>query len=105
MGYGRDEEEQKIMHFKSTIATSVWVLGSSYTDFPHHFQEKAVAHLNPGLQNRPVLTVRELFVQENNPRLDRELCRYYIETYERARFSRDEFTLQEYQTFVTKYVT
>ncbi|PRP75799.1 hypothetical protein PROFUN_08793 [Planoprotostelium fungivorum] len=93
MGFGRDEEDQKVMHFKTTIATSIWVL------------EKAVAHLNPILRQRPVLTVRELFLQDNNPKLDRELCRYYIETYERARFSKDEFSLGEYQTFVTRFQT
>eukprot|EP01117_Protostelium_nocturnum_P000005 TRINITY_DN1000_c1_g1_i1.p1 TRINITY_DN1000_c1_g1~~TRINITY_DN1000_c1_g1_i1.p1 ORF type:complete len:258 (-),score=96.88 TRINITY_DN1000_c1_g1_i1:825-1598(-) len=90
MGYGQ-EEEQKLIHFKNTIAASVYVL------------EKAVSHLNPSVRERPVLTVRELFLQENNPKLDRELCKYYIETYERARFSKDEFGLEDYQQFVEKF--
>lgn len=91
MGYGREEEEQKLIHFKNTIAASVYVL------------EKAVSHLNPSILDRPVLTVRELFLQENNPKLDRELCKYYIETYERARFSREEFGLEDYLNFVEKF--
>lgn len=141
MGFGKDEEDQKVMNFKTTIATSVWVLGNFFIRFSSRFfwnihqkyrnwwkisfiyyliififtfhidlnihwkfSEKAVSHLNPILGQRPVLTVRELFLQDNNPKLDRELCRYYIETYERARFSKDEFTLGEYQIFVTRWV-
>jgi len=99
MGYGiqisenQEEKTQRLMHFKTTIATSYWAL------------ETVANHANPKLKRRNNMTVHDyvLFLLRNWPKLDNDLCFYYIETYERARFSNDEFTLEEYNEFMDSF--
>ena len=57
------------------------------------------------MARKPTMTIRDyvFFLHKQFPSLDLDTCSYYIETYERARFSPDEFTLEEFSTFSTKF--
>jgi hypothetical protein len=52
------------------------------------------------------MNVREyvIFLHNNSERkLSKKLCSFYIAKYERARFSMDEFSLEEYNDFMKKF--
>jgi len=92
MGYGL-MENNKIVHFKSAISSSYWYLESASTE------------ADPQLKRKPTMTVREYvsYLLRKYPELDRNLCSDYVYSYERARFDKNEFTLEEWTEFVNKF--
>jgi len=96
-GYGSSEtvdtDDKQTIHFKSAIASSSWIL------------ELVATRTQPKLKRRPTMNLRDyvLYLQKNFPQLDRDLCQFYIATYERSRFSNDEFTVEEYTQFMERF--
>jgi len=96
MGFGLQENEDgefNPIHFKTTIATSFWIL------------ESIVAYGDASLKRPSSMCVRDylLSLVRKDNRLNLQLFNYYVETYERARFSNEEFTLSEYKEFVENF--
>lgn len=69
------------------------------------FTEEAVTEADPSLKRKLTMTVRDYvaYLLRKCPGLDRELCSYYVYIYERARFDRSEFDLEEWREFVEKF--
>eukprot|EP01119_Soliformovum_irregulare_P016335 TRINITY_DN4706_c0_g1_i4.p1 TRINITY_DN4706_c0_g1~~TRINITY_DN4706_c0_g1_i4.p1 ORF type:complete len:253 (+),score=55.42 TRINITY_DN4706_c0_g1_i4:689-1447(+) len=93
LGYGihiGEDGEKRQIHFKTSIATS------------HRLIEAAAMYKDPRLRRKTSMTVRDyiFLLKKNTEGLSRKLCIFYIENYERARFSEEEFTLAEYTAFM-----
>jgi len=98
MGYGTiqmgEDTDTRTIHFKTAIAASHWIL------------EAVASSGNHRLKRKPTMTVREYVIglqKESDGRVSKQLCSFYIEAYERARFSPDEFTAEEYNEFMAKF--
>ncbi|EGG20089.1 hypothetical protein DFA_07206 [Cavenderia fasciculata] len=93
LGWGAPTSEYAKVHFKTSIAKS-WII-----------LERAAIHYDPSLVRESKMCIRDYvnMLTDRCSHLNRSLARIYIDTYERARFSEDEFTLDEYSTFMKKF--
>jgi len=94
LGWGIPGTEYSKVHFKTSVAKSYLIL------------ERAAMHKDKHLARPSAMCIRDYmtFLEQNCAGLNRNLCRFYLETYERARFSEDEFTLDEYTNFMAKFL-
>eukprot|EP01086_Lenisia_limosa_P012902 TRINITY_DN41564_c0_g1_i1.p1 TRINITY_DN41564_c0_g1~~TRINITY_DN41564_c0_g1_i1.p1 ORF type:complete len:138 (-),score=1.96 TRINITY_DN41564_c0_g1_i1:27-440(-) len=93
-GWGKQGTEYENVHFKSSIAKSYFLL------------EHAAVHRDEMFERASSHTIRAYVknLSEKFPGLDRQLWEDYIETYECARFSQDEFNERQFQRFMSGLV-
>ena len=94
LGWGQPSSDFGQVHFKTSIASSFQVL------------EAAAMNRYPVLYREPSMTVANYlaFLREVCSGLQPQLCAWYVATYERARFSTDDFTLDDYKAFMDRFV-
>eukprot|EP01133_Synstelium_polycarpum_P015469 gene15469-18361_t len=94
LGWGSPGSEYAKVHFKTSIAKS-WII-----------LERAAIHYSADLRREPKTCIRDYvnMLLDRCPHMNRTLARLYIDNYERARFSEEEFTLDEYTRFMTKFL-
>eukprot|EP01112_Ceratiomyxa_fruticulosa_P012819 TRINITY_DN3574_c0_g3_i1.p1 TRINITY_DN3574_c0_g3~~TRINITY_DN3574_c0_g3_i1.p1 ORF type:complete len:219 (+),score=30.91 TRINITY_DN3574_c0_g3_i1:168-824(+) len=92
-GWGPPTTEYSKVHFKTSIAKSYLIL------------ERAAMHRDKSLERPPTMSIRDYvhFLEQNCPDLNKNLCSFYIDTYETARFSDKEFSMSEYTNFMAKF--
>lgn len=85
-----DEHNVRGVHFKTSVAQSYLVL------------EEAASIPRPGLRHRNFRTIREfvLYLQGELPGITDEMVNNYIGHYERARFSDECFSAEDYADFM-----
>eukprot|EP01028_Stygiella_incarcerata_P006127 TRINITY_DN2508_c0_g1_i2.p1 TRINITY_DN2508_c0_g1~~TRINITY_DN2508_c0_g1_i2.p1 ORF type:complete len:245 (-),score=59.00 TRINITY_DN2508_c0_g1_i2:864-1598(-) len=90
VGWGDPNSEFKNIHFKSSLARSPALIS------------KALIRSRPEWVGRKDMTVREHleFLREQCPYLSVTACQAYVEGYERARYSDEEFTMEDYTDFM-----
>jgi len=90
LGIGAPGTEWEGVHFKTSIAKSYKVI------------EEAAKTRIPWLECKPGKTVSSYIseIQEYFPTLPRTTCEQYIDFYERACFTKEQFTVAEYRRFV-----
>ncbi|EGC40030.1 hypothetical protein DICPUDRAFT_20225, partial [Dictyostelium purpureum] len=94
LGWGPPNTGYSKVHFKTSIAKSWIVL------------EKAATHYNPELKRDTKLCIRDYveFLLEKCPQIEKKFAYHYIDIYECARFSDQEFTLEEYTDFMSNLI-
>ncbi|KAM9995317.1 hypothetical protein ACTFIY_001505 [Dictyostelium cf. discoideum] len=94
LGWGPPNSEYSKVHFKTSISKSWIVLESAATHYSSH------------LKKDPKSCIRDYveFLLEQCPQLDRHHANHYIDTYEKARFSDQEFTLEQYTQFMSNLI-
>jgi len=94
LGWGAPGTEYSKVHFKTSIAKSYLII------------ERAAIHKDRNLLRPPTMSIRDYmsFLEQTVVGLNHNLCRFYTETYEKARFSEAEFTLDEYTNFMAKFL-
>ncbi|KYQ93557.1 hypothetical protein DLAC_04927 [Tieghemostelium lacteum] len=95
LGWGAPDSEYPNTHFKTFISKSYIVL------------ESVATHFNASLKRSPNTCIRDYveLLLDRCEFLDEKLAYLYIDTYEKARFSEDEFTEQEYTHFKENFGT
>ncbi|KAN0019391.1 hypothetical protein ACTFIU_002599 [Dictyostelium citrinum] len=94
LGWGPPNSEYSKVHFKTSISKSWIVLESAATHYSSH------------LKKDPKSCIRDYieFLLEQCPQLDRKHANHYIDIYEKARFSDQEFTLEQYTQFMSNLI-
>jgi hypothetical protein len=110
--------EEKLMHFKTGISTSYIILGvklffvlllfslflihTPLSFFLSPQQEYVASQAKSSAKRKPTMNIREYvdFLQTKFKSVEPNLWNFYIETYERAKFSPDEFSWNEYSEFM-----
>eukprot|EP01132_Coremiostelium_polycephalum_P004052 gene4052-5074_t len=94
LGWGAPGSEYAKVHFKTSISKS-WII-----------LERAATHYNPTLKRESKLCIRDYvqFLQQSCPHIEKSIFDLYIDYYEKARFSEEEFTLDEYSRFMSKFL-
>ncbi|GAM21477.1 hypothetical protein SAMD00019534_046520, partial [Acytostelium subglobosum LB1] len=94
LGWGSPGSEYSKVHFKTSIAKS-WII-----------LERAAVHFNADLKRQAKMCMRDYvnMLLDRCPHMNRSLARFYVDAYEKARFSEQEFTLDEYTHFMTKFL-
>eukprot|EP00871_Galdieria_phlegrea_P000911 jgi/Galph1/1820/GphlegSOOS_G481.1 len=89
-GWGLPGSEFEGIHFKTSVAKSYLVI------------EQAVKTRMPHRVIKPDMTVFDYImeIQQSFPNLSRSTCEQYIDFYERACFTKEQFTSSEYRRFV-----
>ncbi|EFA82414.1 hypothetical protein PPL_04839 [Heterostelium album PN500] len=93
LGWGSPGSEYAKVHFKTSISKS-WII-----------LERAAIHFDPELKREPKMCIRDYvnLLLERCPQMNKSLAKLYVDTYEKARFSELEFTLDEYTHFMSKF--